>query len=78
MSDMQTAVVGEPVLDGLVNRDELARQLSRSTRTIIRFEDQGLPVHRRGRPRFYDIAEVRAWLRGEMPPPRPKGRPRVA
>jgi hypothetical protein len=42
MSDMQTAVVGEPVLDGLVNRDELARQLSRSTRTIIRFEDQGL------------------------------------
>ena len=54
---------------GLVTRDELQEQIpgKPSRRTIQRWEEQGLPVIRRGRLRLYDITAVRAWLRGERP-----------
>jgi hypothetical protein len=59
MSDTQS---GDNVLDGVVDRPELARQLRCSARTIIRYEDAGLPVLRIGKRRFYDVDKVRAWV----------------
>jgi phage terminase Nu1 subunit (DNA packaging protein) len=53
------------VLDGFAERKQLAKDLRRCERTIKRWEDQGLPVIRRGKMRLYDIERVRAWLRGE-------------
>ena len=53
------------VLQGIVDREALCREFDCSTRTILRYELQGLPVIRRGRLRLYSVDAVRAWLLGE-------------
>jgi len=68
-------VVGDQVTAGMLTRSELARQLGRSERTIIRLEKGGLPVFKRGTIILYEIERVRRWLRGEEPG-RSRGRPR--
>ena len=68
---MQAEIESQPaLLDGMVDRPGLQAQLpgNPSQRTIQRWEQQGLPVIRRGRLRLYDIAAVRAWLRGDRQP----------
>jgi phage terminase Nu1 subunit (DNA packaging protein) len=57
---------GSSVLDGLVERADLARDLKVCERTVKRYEDQGLPVIRRGRKRLYDVEKARAWVRGTL------------
>jgi hypothetical protein len=54
------------VLEGCLNRQELAAELGVSERTVVRYEHAGLPVVRRGRQRFYWKDKTRAWLRGEQ------------
>jgi phage terminase Nu1 subunit (DNA packaging protein) len=69
---------GTGILDGLDKRAQLAHALGVTQRTVIRYEQQGLPVIRRGRMRLYDRAKAAAWLRGEMPQPEVRrGRPRT-
>jgi phage terminase Nu1 subunit (DNA packaging protein) len=49
----------------LVTRRELARRLPCDPRTVARWQEEGLPVAKRGRggrPSLYDEAAVRAWL----------------
>lgn len=53
------------VLAGFVTRAQLVAELGCSTRTLIRYEHQGLPVIRRGALRLYSVERVRAWLLGE-------------
>ncbi len=50
------------VLAGLLTRDQLANQLGRSERTVIRWEHAGLPVIKLGMTRLYDPAKAREWL----------------
>lgn len=50
------------VLAGLLTRDQLATQLGRSERTVIRWEHAGLPVIKLGMTRLYDPAKAREWL----------------
>ena len=51
------------LLNGLLTREQLAADLEVSTRTIIRFEDRGLPTIRLGIQRLYDPDAVREWIR---------------
>jgi hypothetical protein len=48
----------------------------KSDAQIRRYERAGMPVHKKMGLRLYDPEEIEAWLRGQLPPPRPKGRPR--
>jgi hypothetical protein len=74
MSDT-SQISTDTVLDGLVTRAELARQLACSERTIIRHEKQGLPVLRIGMKRLYEIDRVRGWLlNGGVRPDTRRGR----
>ena len=50
------------VTAGLLNRADLAQQLGRSERTVIRWEHAGLPVIKLGMTRLYDPAKAREWL----------------
>ena len=47
---------------GLLTRDQLATQLGRSERTVIRWEHAGLPVIKLGMTRLYYPAKAREWL----------------
>jgi phage terminase Nu1 subunit (DNA packaging protein) len=65
------------VIAGLITRGQLAAQLGRSERTVIRWEHAGLPVIKLGATRLYDPVKARAWLltherRHDMPK---RGRP---
>lgn len=46
----------------LVDRPEIARQIGCSIRTVLNYEDEGMPVIRQGRKRLYDLKRVRAWF----------------
>ncbi len=50
------------VLAGLLSSENLALQFGKSTRTVIRWERQGMPVIKLGMTRLYDPVAVRAWL----------------
>ena len=50
------------ITDGLLRRAQIAADLGRSERTMIRYEHAGLPVIKVGMLRLYDPATVRAWL----------------
>jgi phage terminase Nu1 subunit (DNA packaging protein) len=50
------------VIASLLNRGQLAAQLGRSERTVIRWEHAGLPVIKLGATRLYDPVKARAWL----------------
>ncbi len=50
------------VLAGLLTRNQLAAELGRSERTVIRWERAGLPVIKLGMTRLYDSAKARDWL----------------
>ena len=67
----------ETLLAGLLNRKRLALELSRSERTIIRYERAGMPFIKLGMQRLYDPARVRAWILSlERSPAAPvRGRP---
>lgn len=56
--DTPTATVSA----GFLKRPQLAAELSKTERTIIRWEHAGLPVIRVGMTRLYDPAAVREWL----------------
>ncbi len=59
-TDLATSTAS--VFAGLLKRPQLAADMGRSERTIIRLEHAGLPVIRVGMTRLYDPAAVRAWL----------------
>ena len=64
------------VLDGYLPRQALAEQLSKTRRTLERWERLriGPPVTRIGRQPFYSVESVRAWLRSrEQPMVRERG-----
>jgi len=81
--DQNAAPHAVSVVSGLLSRPQLATDLKCNDRTIIRYEEQGLPVIRLGALRFYDPAAVLAWMRSNdrgghvpvRPGPKP-GRPR--
>ena len=50
------------VLAGLLTRTELALQLRRSERTVIRWERAGMPFIAIGMARLYEPSSVREWL----------------
>lgn len=52
----------DTVLSGMVTRQQLADELRKSTRTIIRMERSGMPFIAVGMMRLYEPAKVRAWL----------------
>ena len=58
----QTISTVASVIAGLLTRDQLAAQLGRSERTVIRWEHAGLPVIKLGMTRLYDPAKARDWL----------------
>jgi phage terminase Nu1 subunit (DNA packaging protein) len=69
------------VVAGLQSREETARQLGVHTKTISRWEDDGLPVIKVGKLRLHDPAEVRRWIlthQSRPEAPRGRGRPRKA
>ena len=63
---MQADAVIRPtpnVLEGLLDRENLAKQLNGvSDRTIIRYERAGMPFISVGMLRLYDPVKVREWL----------------
>ena len=67
MSDTTQPVPRHP-LEGLMTRRQLADALGKDSRTIERWEKDGLPVAGHGRLRLYDVAAVRRWLMGEQEP----------
>ncbi len=50
------------IIAGLMTLAQIAADLDRSERTILRFDAQGIPVIRVGTLRLYDPAAVREWL----------------
>jgi hypothetical protein len=50
------------IIAGLLNRAQIAAELDCSERTILRFEQAGLPVIRLGMLRLYDPVAGRQWL----------------
>ncbi len=68
----------QKVLDGLIDRAELARQMRCTDRTIIRYERAGMPFIAVGKFRFYKPEDIRAWVMShEHRPQTPqRGRPR--
>jgi hypothetical protein len=76
LASSETPPARPTVLDGFLSRKQLAADVNRDMRTILRWEKQGLPVIQRGNLRLYDREQVRAWLRRELPIPEPRGRGR--
>ena len=50
------------VTAGLVTRAVIAADLGVAPRTVIRYEEQGMPAIHLGKQRLYDIVKVRAWV----------------
>ena len=48
--------------DDLLTPRELAIKLKISKRTVRRWEQQGMPAHRRQRLARYPLAQVREWM----------------
>lgn len=68
-----------PVTAGWADRSGIARELQVGERTVIRYEEQGMPVIRVGKKRWYDRDAVRAWLLSHQVnqrEPNGRGRPR--
>ena len=57
--------VATKLLEGYLSRDELAKEIRRSPRTIDRWHTmrEGPPRVRMGRTIFYKVDSVRKWLR---------------
>lgn len=72
-----TTEIRARLLEGLATDVELAEALGVSVRTVYRLE---LPYVKVANRRLYDVAKAREKLMrnrgGELPPPRPRGRPR--
>ena len=69
-----------PLLDGLLNLEQLKAETGWGWRTILRREAEGLPVVKLGATKLYPADKVRAWIMGHLrqhEPPR-RGRPRTA
>lgn len=66
------------VLAGTISGAELAAELECSTRTIIRFERQGMPYIAVGKLRRYRTEAIKEWLIAHERKPEPprRGRPR--
>jgi hypothetical protein len=79
MSPDQTQNRTQNVLDGLLRRDEIAKQLDCVERTIIRYERMGMPFIAVGKLRLYDPTAVREWLLSQTRRPSVprRGRPRT-
>lgn len=60
--------VGQSVLDGYVNRVELAEQLKVKPRTISEWiaRPDGLPHVKLGKAYFFRLADVTAWVEGRI------------
>jgi hypothetical protein len=64
---------------GWVDEPDLKRQLGyKSSQTISNFRGQGMPSLKLGAKRYFDVAQVRAWILSRQPDmqPRRPGRPR--
>lgn len=61
---MSDAPILPDVLAGFLTREELARQIGRTTRTLERWESArtGPPITRIGKTPLYNFESVRAWL----------------
>ena len=55
-------VMADHVFDGLLKRADLAEQLGKCERTIIRYERAGMPAIAVGMMRLYDPTKVRSWI----------------
>jgi hypothetical protein len=55
------------ILKDYISRDNLAAQLGKSVKTLVRWEldSRGPPVVRVGRDVFYRIPSVEAWLKAQ-------------
>jgi hypothetical protein len=64
------------ILDGYIDRDDLARDLRCSGRTLARYETEadGLPSVMIGGRKFYRVAAVKAWLEKRETWPNPRRR----
>ena len=49
--------------DGLLTPKELAIRLRISMRTVRRWEDEGMPTHRRHRTARYPLPQIREWMK---------------
>jgi phage terminase Nu1 subunit (DNA packaging protein) len=64
--NMSDPNLDSPIFQGKTTVEQFARDCGRTTRTVRRWCDQGLPIEKRGNLRLIDIAKARAWLaRGE-------------
>ncbi len=52
----------QSVFAGLLTRAQLAADMGKTERTIIRYERAGMPFIAVGMIRLYDPAKVRAWI----------------
>jgi hypothetical protein len=68
------------LLAGYSTREQLARKVNRTVHTIRKWEQQGLPVIKRGNLRLYNNEIARKFILGELTgtEPRRPGRPRSA
>ncbi len=76
-SEIQLFSDRSPILDGFLRREELAKELGCSARTIDRWHAlrEGPPRVQVGRTILYNIQSVRDWLRSrEQQPPSMKNR----
>lgn len=61
-----------------LTRQQLCAELAISESTVMRLEAAGLPFTQRGnRRKFYDLAEVKQWLRARRPAKPPEPSPEV-
>lgn len=58
--------------------EQFGVRINASKRTVIRLVEGGLPIIQIGRLRRIDPVVGMAWIRGELPPPKPprRGRPK--
>jgi phage terminase Nu1 subunit (DNA packaging protein) len=61
-----TVDIEQQIFSGLATREDLAKAFGKSTKTIKRWEAEGLPVLKRGYLRLYDPQQVHRWLCGEL------------
>lgn len=64
------------ILEEYLNRDDLAKELGCSPRTVCRYENEpdGLPSTRIGGRVLYHLASVRSWLSRRERKPNPRRR----